>query len=401
VRLDAVVTDSALYFPYIEVPERPSLTRVLLYWDRLGTIAPPPVDPEEPQLLSKRMRQLVDSGLVETVEPDRYFRRMDGFAEGFLAILDARSPTDENRAPGPVARSDPELDAPGELVRREKFPPEEEFRVPPPSVPRIESVTDQLRSAIAMEARLYASERPDLGRGLVEKSRLHREKATPDLWAELIARGYAHEEHRGDEWLVVDRSVADLYMAYLALALGRLTDAEPVTDEETALAAIIGVRPTSPVGTIDRARSIVLTNALPAPEKPVAARELARFKEKNRDALLKFRLHAEMKILGCLGPSDPELQERCLRLAAQELEQEVAEIEALMARRRWPTARGLLCAALAGAPGAVKTAITGNPLDLTEVVSPLIAEVVGSFVGHRSDATRNPVAYAALAQRAF
>lgn len=82
--------DAALYFPYIEVPDHPSLTRVLLYWDRLGSIVPPVA-------LSARMSELISTELVERVEPGMYLNDHE-FAMGFLRILDSRSRHGRSRA---------------------------------------------------------------------------------------------------------------------------------------------------------------------------------------------------------------------------------------------------------------------------------------------------------------
>lgn len=35
-----IMSSNALYYPYIQVPESPWFTRVLLYWDRVGAIVP-------------------------------------------------------------------------------------------------------------------------------------------------------------------------------------------------------------------------------------------------------------------------------------------------------------------------------------------------------------------------
>jgi hypothetical protein len=34
------MADAVIYFPYIRVPDNEWFTRVLLYWDQLGTIVP-------------------------------------------------------------------------------------------------------------------------------------------------------------------------------------------------------------------------------------------------------------------------------------------------------------------------------------------------------------------------
>jgi hypothetical protein len=63
------MADAALYYPYIEVPDSPALTRVLLYWDELGSIIP---HERSPMRLRARTRELVDTGLVRPVSPDDY-----------------------------------------------------------------------------------------------------------------------------------------------------------------------------------------------------------------------------------------------------------------------------------------------------------------------------------------
>jgi hypothetical protein len=60
------MADSALYYPYIDVPESPSLLRVLLYWDTLGSLIP------EGAVVKPWTRELIASGLVEPIRPSRY-----------------------------------------------------------------------------------------------------------------------------------------------------------------------------------------------------------------------------------------------------------------------------------------------------------------------------------------
>jgi hypothetical protein len=82
---DGRVADAALYFPYIEVPDSPALARVLLYWDELGSIIPRRLGPTE---LTRRTRELVDTGLVRPLDPGGYWRELEGFTEEFLALVE-------------------------------------------------------------------------------------------------------------------------------------------------------------------------------------------------------------------------------------------------------------------------------------------------------------------------
>jgi hypothetical protein len=71
----------ALYFPYIEVPDSPSLTRVLLYWDQLRSIVP--LGRRGRPRLSDRLSELISLGLVEPVDPAPLLYLVPAFTEGF------------------------------------------------------------------------------------------------------------------------------------------------------------------------------------------------------------------------------------------------------------------------------------------------------------------------------
>jgi hypothetical protein len=323
------MADSALYFPYIEVPDRPSLTRVLLYWDRLGTIAPWGV-----QDLSERMRGLVDCELVERVDPQDALDALYGYQDGFLALLD---------------------------------------------------VIGGLPASAGV-------------------SRIHREKASSQIWRKLSRDGFVYEKHPISDgtWMAVDERVADLYMAYLALSLAGLRGTEAITDKQHAFAIAVDPRRASQTHELDQMRSFVLANVLPAPIHPVPPQDLAAFKAKHWDDLRAFRLGVEEKLLMCLSEPDSAIRQRKLTLAAEQLEQETIEVEARMARHRWPTARGVLCAGLAGALPTAKAIATSDPWEAGAAVAPLVVEVVNSLLGAKpSPASQSPTLYAALARREF
>lgn len=86
----------ALYFPSIELPTGPSLTRVLLYWDRLGTIVPAHLN----RPMSRHFRELIEYGLVCPVDPERFREAIDTFADQFLGWVG----TLDLSALGPEAR---------------------------------------------------------------------------------------------------------------------------------------------------------------------------------------------------------------------------------------------------------------------------------------------------------
>ncbi|MCP2032604.1 hypothetical protein L1277_002714 [Okibacterium sp. HSC-33S16] len=81
---------TALYFPYIRVPESPWFTQVLLYWDSVASIVPRSFqragEAEHPY-----MQQLRKEGMLEYLSPDDAMREIDrdSFDEGFLGLLSA------------------------------------------------------------------------------------------------------------------------------------------------------------------------------------------------------------------------------------------------------------------------------------------------------------------------
>jgi hypothetical protein len=77
------MADSAIYFPYINVP-RQGLLRVLLYWDELGSMIPEGVEPDSPT------QELVDAELVRPIRPKAYLdspQMMQDFAELLDTVL--------------------------------------------------------------------------------------------------------------------------------------------------------------------------------------------------------------------------------------------------------------------------------------------------------------------------
>jgi hypothetical protein len=79
------VPESVIYFPRINPPDSEWFTRVLLYWDEVGTIVPI-ADPN--QVLDDYTRGLVDAGLVKPVVPAMYMGRIPRFESAFLDLID-------------------------------------------------------------------------------------------------------------------------------------------------------------------------------------------------------------------------------------------------------------------------------------------------------------------------
>jgi hypothetical protein len=78
---------SALYFPYIRVPQNEWFARALLYWDSVGAIVPMNYwrDPEQ---LGPYMVALIREGLVEPIAPVAFVGQAANFSSKFIEYLD-------------------------------------------------------------------------------------------------------------------------------------------------------------------------------------------------------------------------------------------------------------------------------------------------------------------------
>lgn len=82
--------ETALYFPYVRVPETPWFTQVLLYWDSAAAIVPPSL--QHTNAVPPYMSELVREGLLEYVDPDRVLsRQWDTFDQAFLDMLESQT----------------------------------------------------------------------------------------------------------------------------------------------------------------------------------------------------------------------------------------------------------------------------------------------------------------------
>lgn len=84
------MADTAIYFPYIDIPQSEWLSRVLLYWDSLLSIVPYEYM-NSPEQHSSEMRDLLASGLVVPCIPGQYLGGNSRFAETFLSFVKKRN----------------------------------------------------------------------------------------------------------------------------------------------------------------------------------------------------------------------------------------------------------------------------------------------------------------------
>lgn len=80
--------NKVLYFPYINVPYNTWLTRTLLYWDKIGIIAPMEYM-NHPERFYQYTRSLLQENLIEPIIPGMYVYSIPHFNESFINYLES------------------------------------------------------------------------------------------------------------------------------------------------------------------------------------------------------------------------------------------------------------------------------------------------------------------------
>lgn len=81
-----------LYFPYINVPDTAWFSRMLLYWDEVGSIIPYEFI-NDPGKLSSHTRELIKEGLIQQVIPGQYLCDIPNFRESFANYITQLEPS--------------------------------------------------------------------------------------------------------------------------------------------------------------------------------------------------------------------------------------------------------------------------------------------------------------------
>ncbi|GAH86528.1 unnamed protein product, partial [marine sediment metagenome] len=81
------MANKVIYFPYIRVPQNEWFTRVLLYWDKVGSIVPHDYI-YNPDHLGKYMQELIKAELVKQIIPMNYIHSIPRFKEAFIELID-------------------------------------------------------------------------------------------------------------------------------------------------------------------------------------------------------------------------------------------------------------------------------------------------------------------------
>lgn len=262
------MSNNVLYFPDIRVPGSAWFTRMLLYWDTVGTIIPSEYM-KRPEDLGEHTRSLLEAELVTPVIPEMHLDQIPNFDGSFADYLESLGP---------------ELDR-----RRQHFRNGETTQVHIEKVYTLEVVMRDF--------------------GLCE--------GRNDL---------------NFSWYAVERETAADFMAYLAASLGKLEELEyvPITDKERYCEPLLREvqRPVEHRRDLTSLRFEVLEDLLPAPKYPISAAQIQDFKQAYGTQLGNFRRAVERELLVAAAIANLEFRQRRLALFREEVDEQVKEIEA-------------------------------------------------------------------------
>jgi hypothetical protein len=337
------MADSVLYFPTIRPPENEWFSRVLLYWERVGTILPKHYA-EDHAFLRPYTSALIEEALLTPIAPDDSVWK-SGAVDYFTAFLD--------------------------LVDGDPF--------------GVEQTPADQRTWV----------------------RVHLDKTGTGLALALADRGLVKQPEGPEDaaWVEVEQHTADLLMAFLASIVGKDEQVamDPITDSDAAIAAFTTLpeKDRAIATELEPIRYALLSEVLPGPAAGIEPARLAEFRAEHLELLTGFRNRVEREARQCAQATDPRLRQELVDGTRIDLAAEIEEIERRMSERRWPLAgRGALGVA-AGALGLLDFAVSGGTLlGLASGSLGLAGSVDAAFQGkRRRDVLGDPLAYAALARR--
>jgi hypothetical protein len=336
------MADSVLYFPSIRVPNTEWFTRVLLYWDSVGTIVPTEYL-DDPLFLRPYTAGLKDHELLTAVVPDAGIWNAPKYFDSFLSLVDS-----------------------------------------------FDLEKTRIRFANGEKARIHVDKTGfGLSGALIERK----------VAAYISGREW-------DAWFEVEKHTANLLMAFLATILGQMQQKRmvPMTDSAQCLEAFTRTPGAEPAieARLDPIRAEILDDLLPAPTDTIEPAELAEFKGKYRELLSGFRTTVEQRVVSAGAIEDLALRAQSVGLTKKELKGQLEEITRRMEEHKWRRIGfGTLLAVVAAGVVTADAVATGGTLTKAGASLGLASAAYSAFEGMRTprDLFDRPMAYAALAHR--
>lgn len=252
---DNIITmtnNNVLYFPFINIPKNEWTIRSILYWDKVGSIIPQSFL-REPSQFTAEMREFMNQGLVEILQPHHY----DNFEEEFIK----------------------------ELTHDSKF-------------------IDRAKKRFQ--------------KGYI--TRIHFDKMIHTLFNKFQELGIGDWQGNNWNWFYLESSIANIYMTYLATAIGKVCKYTPATDHKNNIVNSYYLKEEQK----RQIRQHILDGVIPTP-LDVDLRKIRKFKDKHSEDLVRFRRTVESSILSISNLSSEDYSE-ALKLKVEEIEDKKDQI---------------------------------------------------------------------------
>lgn len=256
--------DKILYYPYINLPKTDWTIRTLLYYDCIGSIIPSKYSYAPKENYEPFMLELVQNELVIPIDPISSLNHPWEVSKPFIHFLE------DNHA---------------QLTRkREAF---------------------SLGHTGAMHV------------GKFSGTRMHINKFDSDVYYHLEQMGLA--KRKSSDWYIVEKSIADLLMKFLATVISAKLEMRPTTD--------VIKRTPSLSRTMAHKRETILTDLIPFPEE-IDLKKIRKFKDDHLDLLNAFKNRVEQLVLDenlTTGTEQFDLKVEELKLRKEELSAKMNE----------------------------------------------------------------------------
>jgi hypothetical protein len=262
---------NVIYFPYILVPYDEWFTRVLLYWDEIHSIIPSGLS----DYLNKHkyMQRLIETELIQPVNPSNYIERIPNYREAFLNLIDS------------------------------------------PNYPVPHGVS---------------------GIGIKKTTKVHIEKLGY-IGTDLVERGLARKtDFSWYNVDVYTANLFMTYLASILGKLPDI-DSEPITDSIQSLNSfsILDYNKGEMSQEIDEMRKITLKDILPAPRGGISPEKLAEFKEEHKKELPRFREKIEYFLHDAAEIKDPTDRSKEIKQFISDVRDDVDYLSELMKSTGW------------------------------------------------------------------
>lgn len=330
---------NVIYFPYIRVPQNEWFTRVLLYWDQVGSIVPIDFD-NDPSKLGEYMYGLIQEDLVKPIIPGLHVDEIPNFTEAFLEYVDS-----------------PNYPVPRGVINRKRV---STFSV-------------------------HMEKLGPIGSKLVERG-LAREKHD---WA-----WYDVEAYTANQFMA--------YLAATLGKLPEI-ESKPITNSIQNLDSFAPqyhqggkLRPE-----IDEMRTVILKDIFPAPSGGINPKNLADFKDDHKRELTRFRNKVESFLLTAAAIENPSLRSETIEQFINETRDDVDDLSERMKSRGWRRITSGVLGYSIVAVGTASAIATGGLLGVVAAALGASKMVYDSIQDGRStDALVGEyAAYAVLAQK--